>query len=198
MEEALAPAQVVKDSITAFATGGQANATQLGASVNRITVCATGGDSVKLPVSQGNVGITVMVINAGAQSLNVFPSTGDQIDGLGANAAKAVAAGKTCDFVYTAGGTGSRASLCLILGSTINPGRLGQRGHNTQAGPSFFAQMKAAPRGVRAARLGVASSPIRPAPATFLAEPKPQTGRLQRDHRRSIRPSDRRRAPIAR
>jgi hypothetical protein len=104
MEEALAPAQQVKDSITAFATGGQANATQLVAAINRVTVCATAGDSVKLPVSQGNVGLTVMVINAGAASLNVFPSAGDQIDALGANAAKAVAAGKTCDFVYTANG----------------------------------------------------------------------------------------------
>jgi hypothetical protein len=104
LEEALAPLQVVRDSITAFATGGQASATQLGAAISRVTVCATGGDSVKLPVSQGNVGLTVMVINAGAQSLNVFPSTGDQIDALGANAAKAVASGKTCDFVYTAAG----------------------------------------------------------------------------------------------
>jgi hypothetical protein len=101
-EEPLAPTQRVMDSITAFATGGQASATQLSAAINRVTVCATGGDSVKLPISSGNTGLTVMVINAGAQSLNVFPSTGDQIDALGANAAKAVAAGKTCDFVFTA------------------------------------------------------------------------------------------------
>jgi hypothetical protein len=104
LEEALAPAQSVKDGITAFSTGGQPSATQLAAAINRVTTVAAGNDSVKLPVSQGNVGLTVMVINAGANSLNVFPSAGDQIDALGVNAAKAVASGKTCDFVYTAAG----------------------------------------------------------------------------------------------
>jgi len=51
---------------------------------------------------------TEIVISNGAavNSLNAFPATGDQIDALGVNAARAVAARKTCAFV-SYGGSGS-------------------------------------------------------------------------------------------
>ena len=39
-----------------------------------------------------------------ATSMNVFPQTGEAIDNLGANAAKAVAANKSCDFTVTGDG----------------------------------------------------------------------------------------------
>jgi hypothetical protein len=89
-------------AITAFATGGQSGAIPLVAQVNRITTCASTGDSVKLPAAVA--GISLFLANAGAASLNVFPNTGDQINALGANAAFAVASGKSAEFIATASG----------------------------------------------------------------------------------------------
>lgn len=103
-EDAYAPRQQVKDSITAFATGGQANATLLPASISRVTTVGTAGDSVKLPITKGLTGATILVINATGTSMNVFPATGEAIDNLGANAAKAVAGNKSCDFTVTGDG----------------------------------------------------------------------------------------------
>lgn len=91
----------VQDSIAAFSGGGQASATQLTAITSRVTTVAAAADSVKLPVAAP--GMDIVVINAHAtNSMNVFPSTGDAINALGANTAFAVAAGKTCTF-FTAG-----------------------------------------------------------------------------------------------
>jgi hypothetical protein len=80
--------------IVAFATGGQASATPLSAGINIIATCATGGDSVLLPVSS-SVGDEVFIRNNGAASCNVFPRTGGAINGGSANAALALANGKT-------------------------------------------------------------------------------------------------------
>lgn len=77
--------------ITAFATGGQANATQLAATNNKVTVVATIGDSVKLPVAQ--VGMVIIVQNAAANSLDLFPASGGEIDGAGVDTAVALAGG---------------------------------------------------------------------------------------------------------
>jgi hypothetical protein len=88
---------VIVDGLTAFATGGQASATQLTGQLCRVSVCATGGDSVKLPTATGS-GVGVVVINDGAASCNVFPQTGASIDALAANAALAVANGKRTTF----------------------------------------------------------------------------------------------------
>ncbi len=76
--------------ITAYATGGQTNAVQLTASVNVVTTCATAQDSVKLPLAAE--GLEVKVINVGAASCDVFPSTGDFINALAVNLAEALAA----------------------------------------------------------------------------------------------------------
>ena len=83
-----------KNAIVAFAGGGQASATPLTALLNRVTTVATAADSVKLPASE--VGLTIELKNAAAvNSLNLFPATGEVINALAANAAFAVAAGKT-------------------------------------------------------------------------------------------------------
>jgi hypothetical protein len=84
----------VTNAITAFATGGQTNGTVLTSNLNRITVCATGGDSVKLPLAAP--GLDVIVINDGAASCNVFPFLGDAITTT--NTAFAVGIGKTAHF----------------------------------------------------------------------------------------------------
>ena len=88
--------------ITAFATGGQANATQLTKAFNRVTTVATTADSVKLPVAVA--GMTVVVKNAGANSMDVFPATGGTINALSANTALAVAAAASVMFVSTLAG----------------------------------------------------------------------------------------------
>lgn len=82
----------VKDGITANAGGGQGSAVLLTREVNRVTTVATNGDSVKLPPAVA--GLEVVVINDDlAQDLDVFPSSGDQIDSLAADAALTMSAG---------------------------------------------------------------------------------------------------------
>ncbi|MGO4714757.1 hypothetical protein [Bradyrhizobium sp. 2TAF24] len=66
------------DNIIANAGGGQANATQLAAELNRIVTVATAGDSVKLPPSQP--GMTIVVTNRGANAMQVFGAGGDTVD----------------------------------------------------------------------------------------------------------------------
>ncbi len=83
---------------TAFAGGGQASATQLSLGVNNVTVVATAGDSVKLPLAiQGE---QVTVFNNGAASLQVFGSGTDTINGIAFGTGIAQAAGTVA--TYTA------------------------------------------------------------------------------------------------
>lgn len=91
------PTVSTTNGITAFAGGGQASAVLLTTVINRVTTVGTAGDSVKLPVSAPGVQVTVYNA-AAANSMNVFPQTGDQINALGANTAFAVAAGKNATF----------------------------------------------------------------------------------------------------
>lgn len=92
-----------QDNLTAHAGGGQASATALTAQMNRVTTVATAADSVGLPASFAGASITVTNA-AAANSMNVFPAAGEAINALAANAAFALAAGKTAEFVcYTPG-----------------------------------------------------------------------------------------------
>ena len=68
----------------------------------RFTVVATIADSGVLPVSVAGMNITV--INAAANSMNVFPASGDQINALGVNAAFALAGAKVATFYSTVAG----------------------------------------------------------------------------------------------
>ena len=86
-------------AITAFATGGQASATQLGMTISIITTCATAGDSVKL-MRPSVLGAWVYVRNDGAASLDVFPFAGDDL-GQGTDVAVACAPGQTRSFIST-------------------------------------------------------------------------------------------------
>lgn len=92
-----------QDKITATAGGGQGPAFQITTSIARVTTVATTADSVKLPASVA--GLTIAILNSGANSLNIFPAQGDAINALGVNAAFALAAaGSTTYFIcYTAG-----------------------------------------------------------------------------------------------
>lgn len=68
------------DGITAHAGGTKAAALQLNYGMNRITVCATAGDSVLLP--RASDGAEVLVINDGAAAAQVFGQGTDTIDGV--------------------------------------------------------------------------------------------------------------------
>ena len=68
------------NGLTALAGGGQTGATPLIEGVNRFTTVTTTGDSAILPLAvPGN---RVTVINAGANSMNVFPAVGQSINAL--------------------------------------------------------------------------------------------------------------------
>lgn len=86
-------------SITAFAGGGQGSAVQLTSTVNNITTVATAGDSVKLP--EAIAGLVVIVQNNGANAADVFPATGETINGGSANAAVSLPAGARMEFIGT-------------------------------------------------------------------------------------------------
>ena len=90
-------------AVTAFATGGQASAVTLWNSYNVISVCASPGDSVKLPSAFG-VGSIHFIKNNGAASCDVFPANGDNL-GAGIDTAVAVPAGQSISFIGTVAST---------------------------------------------------------------------------------------------
>ena len=83
----------VQTGVTAYAGGGQTNATQLIAAQVVVATVATAADSVKLPASQ--VGAIVMIQNNGANSVQVFGRGTDTINGVAAATGVAQAAGKS-------------------------------------------------------------------------------------------------------
>lgn len=78
----------VQAGIIAHAEGGQAEAVEIAKDIAEISVCATGGDSVKLPAALA--GLQIIVINHGAAAADVFPNTDDDINETGANTAKSL------------------------------------------------------------------------------------------------------------
>lgn len=91
-----------RDGIIAHAGGGQASATPLTKMQNRVATVATAGDSVLLMPSLPGMQITV--INGSANSMNVFPQSGEAINALGANAAFAAAGLTVTIFFCTTAG----------------------------------------------------------------------------------------------
>lgn len=81
----------LESGITAAVGGTQALARQLTAAVNTIATVATAADSVKLP--KGYPGLTIMVVNEDADSLQVFGYGSDTIDGIATATGKAQAQG---------------------------------------------------------------------------------------------------------
>lgn len=84
------------DNITANAGGGQDDAVELTTKYNRITTCATAGDSVKLPTAVAELERTV--INAGAEVLYVYPGGGDSINELAVNTPIQIGVNGTAQF----------------------------------------------------------------------------------------------------
>ena len=93
------------NGITALAGGGQANAITFTKQVNRVTTVGTAADSVKLPKAVPGCQPLVVINAAAANSMNVFPASGDAVNALAADAAFAVAANKTVMFFCAVAGT---------------------------------------------------------------------------------------------
>jgi hypothetical protein len=101
-----------QDAITALAGGGAAGAPTLALGVNRLTVVATAADSVMLPPSGTSSGGSVVIVNQGVASTQVFANTVsslatgvlDTINGTAGATGVAVANGKTAIFWTTAAG----------------------------------------------------------------------------------------------
>lgn len=101
------------NNITARAGGGKANAINITGTNARITVCATNGDSVKLP--PGYPGLKVSIMNSGAANAQVFGAGNDTINdvvtGTGVTQATAKSALYTCyDVVAGVGKWGQNLS----------------------------------------------------------------------------------------
>jgi hypothetical protein len=97
------------NALTALAGGGQ-TAPAVVNQVSRFTTVATIADSTRLPPAVAGI-VPVVIINATANSMNVFPSTGDAINNGAANAALAVAAQKTAIFFCAVNGVWNAGAL---------------------------------------------------------------------------------------
>lgn len=83
--DAIATLNSVTTGITAYAGGGQANATELSTGTNVIATVATAWDSIKLPTAV--TGIKVSLYNSGAEYADLYPGTGDELMHFAANVA---------------------------------------------------------------------------------------------------------------
>jgi hypothetical protein len=106
------------DNIAAFPGGGQANATQLGAELNKVTTVANPGDSVKLPASAP--GLTIICINKGASAMQVFGLGGDVVDD--SPAAVGVSQMRNSTVIYSCATAGTWATEGLGGGFTSSGG----------------------------------------------------------------------------
>lgn len=92
-----------KTGITAYAGGGQTNATQLAAGINHVTVVATAADSVKLPKSVRGA-ICIVINGDSADSMQVFGYGTDTINDVATATGVAQAAGKTAVYACPVAG----------------------------------------------------------------------------------------------
>jgi hypothetical protein len=87
----------VADSVTAAGTV-QGDATAITKDINVITT-APSGAGVRLPAT--TPGLRMTIVNEGANSVNVYPASGAQVNSLATNAAYSLAVGARLDFVST-------------------------------------------------------------------------------------------------
>jgi hypothetical protein len=91
-----------EDGITARAGGGKALARPLTKSLNRISVCATGADSVLLP--KAIAGSVLFLVNSGAAATQVFGKDLDTINGVATGTGVSQGIGLTAAYVCLTSG----------------------------------------------------------------------------------------------
>ena len=103
----------VSSALTALAGGGlTSTTTPLLEEFNRVTTCATIGDSVLLPVS--TAGLSVNVTNTGAAACDIFPQTGEAINALAVSTAIRLNTQSTLRFQCNVAGTWQTAPVLPI------------------------------------------------------------------------------------
>lgn len=103
VKELLRKMTSTQNGVTASAGSTQATGVLVTAAITRVTTVGTIGDALTLPPAVA--GMQLVVINAGANSMDVFPAVGNAINALSADAALAVAANKTVLLVCAIDGT---------------------------------------------------------------------------------------------
>jgi hypothetical protein len=101
----------VTEGITATPGGTQAAGVQLVSRYNRVSVCATGGDSVVLPPWMPD--LQIWVANDGAAALGVFPTLGESIGTGAVNAVFSVTIAKPAMFI----GSGTTGKWFVLMGA---------------------------------------------------------------------------------
>lgn len=92
---------IIKDTVTAGITASTTQSQGQGAltsNVNQVSTVANANDTVTLPAAPSVGSMTVTIINDGANTLQVFPASGDNL-GAGADASTTITAGATKMFV---------------------------------------------------------------------------------------------------
>lgn len=102
VESVIRQQQSTDNGVTASTDSNQADGYAITAAITRVTTVGTTGDSLVLP--EALAGDSRIVFNKGANSMDVFPASGDAINALSANAAYAVAATKGVLFVCAVDG----------------------------------------------------------------------------------------------
>ncbi len=121
------------NALTALSGGGQTGATLASANINRFTTVAAVGDSAILPAAKA--GLEIMIINDGANDMNIFPASTESIDALSANAAYSLSVdNKNVTFVCPVDGIwrskagGGGTGKPDLFGSTASPRIIGATG----------------------------------------------------------------------
>lgn len=91
-------------TISAHAGGGQVLATPITKKLTVVSTVTTAADSVLMPSATGGGGSPYVVCNQGAQSMDVFPTSGQAFNKLAADTQIAVASGKNIVFHDIAAG----------------------------------------------------------------------------------------------
>lgn len=107
--EASSEIGTVTTGITASVTQTQGQGA-LSSTVNYIETCANANDTVTLP--SATKGAVIYVANDGAQTLQIFPASGDAIDTGATDASRTLAASGRCQFIAVS------AALWLSLETT--------------------------------------------------------------------------------
>jgi len=89
----------VASGLTATPSGTQSTSMPIGALISEFANIASNGDGALLP--KATAGVSLMIANASAKSLNLFPQVGEKVNGV-QDSAFALAAGKNCLLFATA------------------------------------------------------------------------------------------------
>jgi hypothetical protein len=94
--------------LTALAGGAQTGATKLSFGMNVVSTVASGNDSAALPPAKGSGGIVIVKNAAASNSLQVFGTDPDTINGIATGTGVAQAHDITCMYIDIESGKWSR------------------------------------------------------------------------------------------